>query len=42
MKFDVVVYIPKGQRNKYDVDHETGRIRLSTFPFDQNARQHPD
>src|SRR5690606_29272421 len=25
---DVTIEIPKGNRNKYEVDHETGRIRL--------------
>ena len=33
MDFDVVVEIPKGQRNKYEVDHETGRIRLDRTLF---------
>lgn len=33
MEFDVVVEIPKGQRNKYEVDHETGRIRLDRMLF---------
>ena len=33
MKFDVVVEIPKGQRNKYEMDHETGRIRLDRLLF---------
>ena len=28
VEFDVTIEIPKGQRNKYEVDHETGRIRL--------------
>ena len=28
MEFDVLVEIPKGQRNKYEMDHESGRIRL--------------
>jgi len=28
VEFDVVVEIPRGQRNKYEVDHLTGRIRL--------------
>ncbi|CKR93702.1 inorganic diphosphatase [Mycobacterium tuberculosis] len=28
MQFDVTIEIPKGQRNKYEVDHETGRVRL--------------
>ncbi|MFD0070601.1 inorganic pyrophosphatase, partial [Streptomyces sp. NPDC127574] len=25
MEFDVTIEIPKGSRNKYEVDHETGR-----------------
>jgi inorganic pyrophosphatase len=33
MDFDVVIEIPKGQRNKYEVDHETGRIRLDRMLF---------
>lgn len=33
MEFDVVIEIPKGQRNKYEVDHETGRIRLDRMLF---------
>ena len=33
MDFDVVVEIPKGQRNKYEMDHETGRIRLDRMLF---------
>ncbi|MEP6854957.1 MAG: inorganic diphosphatase, partial [Pedococcus sp.] len=28
MEFDVTIEIPQGHRNKYEVDHETGRIRL--------------
>ena len=32
MEFDVTIEIPKGNRNKYEIDHETGRIRL-----DRNA-----
>ncbi|HEY1618337.1 MAG TPA: inorganic pyrophosphatase, partial [Streptosporangiaceae bacterium] len=24
MEFDAVIEIPKGQRNKYEMDHETG------------------
>jgi len=31
--FDVVIEIPKGQRNKYEVDHESGRIRLDRMLF---------
>jgi inorganic pyrophosphatase len=33
VEFEVVVEIPKGQRNKYEMDHETGRIRLDRMLF---------
>jgi len=33
VEFDVVIEIPKGQRNKYEVDHESGRIRLDRMLF---------
>ena len=33
MDFDVLVEIPKGNRNKYEVDHATGRIRLDRTLF---------
>lgn len=33
MHFDVTVEIPRGQRNKYEVDHETGRISLDRMLF---------
>ena len=33
MEFDVTIEIPKGQRNKYEVDHATGRIRLDRMLF---------
>ena len=33
MQFDVIVEIPKGQRNKYEMDHVTGRIRLDRMLF---------
>jgi inorganic pyrophosphatase len=33
MDFDVTIEIPKGQRNKYEVDHATGRIRLDRMLF---------
>jgi inorganic pyrophosphatase len=33
MEFDVVIEIPKGQRNKYEMDHHTGRIRLDRMLF---------
>ena len=33
VEFDVTIEIPKGQRNKYEIDHETGRIRLDRMLF---------
>ena len=33
MEFDVIIEIPKGQRNKYEVDHESGRIKLDRMLF---------
>ncbi len=33
MEFDVTIEIPKGQRNKYELDHRTGRIRLDRMLF---------
>ncbi len=39
MQFDVTVEIPKGQRNKYEVDHASGRIRLDRTLF--TATQYP-
>jgi inorganic pyrophosphatase len=30
---EVIIEIPKGQRNKYEMDHETGRIRLDRMLF---------
>ncbi len=33
MEFDVIVEIPQGHRNKYEMDHETGRIRLDRMLF---------
>jgi inorganic pyrophosphatase len=31
--FDVTIEIPKGQRNKYEMDHVSGRIRLDRMLF---------
>jgi inorganic pyrophosphatase len=31
--FDVIVEIPQGSRNKYEMDHEVGRIRLDRMLF---------
>ena len=39
MIFDVTVEIPKGSRNKYEVDHATHRIRLDRTLF--TATQYP-
>ena len=33
MNVEVVVEIPQGSRNKYEMDHETGRIRLDRMLF---------
>ena len=33
LEFDVLVEIPKGSRNKYEVDHESGKIRLDRVLF---------
>jgi inorganic pyrophosphatase len=33
VEFDVLIEIPKGQRNKYEMDHATGRIRLDRMLF---------
>ena len=33
MEFDVLIEIPAGSRNKYEVDHHSGRIRLDRMLF---------
>jgi len=33
VQFDVTIEIPKGQRNKYEVDHVTGRVRLDRYLY---------
>jgi inorganic pyrophosphatase len=33
LEFDVLVEIPGGSRNKYEVDHESGRLRLDRMLF---------
>jgi inorganic pyrophosphatase len=33
MDVDVVIECPQGSRNKYEMDHETGRIRLDRMLF---------
>ncbi len=37
MQFDVTIEIPKGSRNKYEVDHETGRVRLDRYLYTSMA-----
>ena len=32
-EYDVVIEIPKGSRNKYEVDHQTGRVYLDRVLF---------
>jgi inorganic pyrophosphatase len=39
VEFDVTIEIPKGVRNKYEMDHVTGRIRLDRTLF--TATQYP-
>src|SRR6202044_2355374 len=33
VQFDVIIEIPKGQRNKYEVDHKTGRVFLDRYLY---------
>jgi inorganic pyrophosphatase len=40
VEFDVIVEIPKGQRNKYEMDHVTGRIRLDRMLFTATRYPH--
>jgi inorganic pyrophosphatase len=37
VEFDVTIEIPKGQRNKYEVDHETGRVKLDRYLYSPMA-----
>ena len=39
MEIEAVVEIVKGSRNKYEIDHETGRIKLDRFLF--TSMQYP-
>jgi inorganic pyrophosphatase len=39
MEFDVFIEIPRGSRNKYEVDHVTGQIRLDRTLF--TSTQYP-
>lgn len=40
MEFDVIIEIPAGSRNKYEMDHETGRIRLDRRLFTSTRYPH--
>ena len=40
LHFDVTVEIPKGTKNKYEMDHHTGRIRLDRTLF--TSTQYPN
>ena len=33
MGYEAVIEIPRGSRNKYEVDHETGRVHLDRVLF---------
>lgn len=37
MEFEVVIEILKGSRNKYEVDHETGRLKLDRYLYTSMA-----
>ncbi|PXY31183.1 inorganic diphosphatase [Prauserella muralis] len=39
MEFDATIEIPRGERNKYELDHKTGRIKLDRTLF--TATQYP-
>ncbi|MDO5287585.1 MAG: inorganic diphosphatase [Actinomycetia bacterium] len=39
LTFDVTIEIPRGSKNKYELDHETGRIRLDRTLF--TSTQYP-
>jgi inorganic pyrophosphatase len=40
VEFDVLIEIPGGSRNKYEVDHESGRIRLDRMLFTSTRYPH--
>ncbi|MDT4948088.1 MAG: inorganic pyrophosphatase, partial [Pseudonocardiales bacterium] len=39
MEFDVLIEIPRGSKNKYEVDHRSGRMRLDRTLF--TSTQYP-
>ncbi len=40
MEVEVIIEIPQGSRNKYEMDHETGRIRLDRMLFTSTRYPH--
>ena len=40
VEVEVFVEIPQGSRNKYEMDHETGRIRLDRMLFTSTRYPH--
>lgn len=40
LEFDVTIEIPAGSRNKYEMDHTTGRIRLDRMLFTSTRYPH--
>ena len=40
MELDVTIEIPRGSRVKYEVDHETGRLRLDRRAVHLHAVPH--
>lgn len=40
MDFDVTIEIPTGSRNKYEIDHVTGRLRLDRMLFTATRYPH--
>jgi len=37
VEFDVTIEIPRGQRNKYEIDHDSGRLRLDRYLYTSMA-----
>ncbi len=40
MEFDVTIEIPTGSRNKYEIDHKSGRLRLDRMLFTATRYPH--
>jgi len=37
VEFEVVIEIPKGSRNKYEVDHDSGKVKLDRYLYTSMA-----